>query len=292
MWYDMDKVASTRCKTYHELYVRFKKSAERRQREMSDCQYSKMLLSLQPVHPEKVQRLADECGFDEAWLKKPVKVKATKPKKEPLALTDGQPPPAMQHMVLNDGHCELPAAPSKAPPAMPNPAQPNLLIDGSPAAIAAREALAAAPAMPPIMEARPDSITDSTPPPPHTEATPAQPKPAGATPAQPSVRNVLQQLAAASMPDEARDRIAANREAALARRRMRQAQDIIDLVLVWKWPSPAICIYLYIHICRWCLELAIIIFDGLYIYGDGAWNWPSPSSMDYICVYIYIDTYV
>jgi len=189
-----------------------------------------MVLSLQPLHPEKVQRLADEVGFDEAWLKKPVKAKAAQPKPlaltdgQPLALADGQPPPALQWhapMVLTGDHGELPGAPSKAPPAMPNPAQPNLLIDGHPAAIAA--------------QATPPGVT------------PAQPKLAGATPAQSSVRNVLQQLAAAPPPDAARDRIAANREAALARRRMRQAQDTIDLVWFGNGHHQLQCV-LYIYI--------------------------------------------
>ena len=238
-----------------------------------------MLLSLQPLHPVKVQRLADELGFDETWLQKPVKGKAKPKQLSQRALIDGPTPPAMPPLALTGDHDEPQEAPSKAPPAMPNPAQPNLSIDGSPAAISAIAGTLGSEIE--LREATPAQSKPAG----ATPATPAQSKHAGATPALPSIRNVLQQLAAAPSSDEARDRIAANREAALARRRMRQAQDTIDLVLVWN--------SLYIYIFRWCLELAITSFNVfflyiyIYIHGGGAWNWPSSYSRYYIYICIY-----
>ena len=236
-----------------------------------------MLLSLQPLHPVKVQRLADELGFDETWLQKPVKGKAKPKQLSQRALIDGPTPPAMPPRALTDDHDEPQEAPSKAPPAMPNPAQPNLSLDESPAAISAIAGTLGSEIE--LREATPAQSKPAG----ATPATPAQSKHAGATPALPSIRNVSQQLAAAPSSDEARDRIAANREAALARRRMRQAQDTIDLVLVWNslyiyiYISVVLgtghhqlqCIlfvYIYIYTWWWCLELAIIIFKILYIY--------------------------
>ena len=60
--------------------------AERRRREMSDTRWQHMLLSMTPLTIDKVIYVSNRLGFDETWLKKPVKSKAVAAKAGQLQL--------------------------------------------------------------------------------------------------------------------------------------------------------------------------------------------------------------
>ena len=116
--YVNSQVTSTRCGSYAELYDEAKACAVRRRAEMNEYRYQQMLVTLSPLVSEKVIQMSDFCGFDVAWVKKPVKGNpaAAPSKAQPLPLTSAPAPFAIVDIT------DLPSQPAQVtPPARLSP---------------------------------------------------------------------------------------------------------------------------------------------------------------------------